>query len=456
VKKFTQALSAIALALLPAYVLSQGGISYSTGSGSGGITSGTTVVTGCGSGTVIFNLAGVASCDTDLVFSGDTLTATKILSTSLISKSTGSGTPTYFEIPTLTLATGISNSCLGNGTCAALTSGARNTVYGSGAGTTIAGTNDNTVVGNIAASGSAIGARNTFIGANAGPNVNNTGTSDNTAVGYNSCGNVTSGSSNTCIGSSSGQSISTSTSQTMLGANTQGGSGLAYSIALGDGGNVSASNQMGVGGNGKEVTDYYWSEGALPNASPATSVTHQSTPASGTDIAGTAYITAGGKATGTGAGGDRIEKTSPALTTGTTLQTLETRSLIRAKQFTLTDNTATTFAVQALGNDTGGGGTIHYCIYAADATTAGLECGSVDFAGVDVTSGAGGEVCSNPTKVGTPLQALSGSTLTVTFAATTGTDLCNIRVTADTDIVTPVSLWIKYHVINSGRTITPQ
>jgi len=123
---------------------------------------------------------------------------------------------------------------------------------------------------------------------------------------------------------------------------------------------------------------------------------------------------------------------------------------------TLADNTITTFAAQTLGNDTGGGGTLHYCVYAADATTAGLECGNVDFAGVDVTAGAGGEVCPTPTKHGTPLQALSGSTLTVTFAGSTGTDLCNIRVTADTNIATPVSLWITWSAPYSGRVLAAQ
>jgi hypothetical protein len=124
---------------------------------------------------------------------------------------------------------------------------------------------------------------------------------------------------------------------------------------------------------------------------------------------------------------------------------------------TLTDNTIATFAILNLGNDTGGGGTIHYCVYAQDATTAGLECGSIDFAGVDVTTGAGGEVCTNPVKIGTPIQALSGSTLAVTFAATTGTDLCNLRVTADTNIATPVTLNIRYTIMSqSGNLITPQ
>jgi hypothetical protein len=177
---------------------------------------------------------------------------------------------------------------------------------------------------------------------------------------------------------------------------------------------------------------------------------------SGTNVAGGHMTVAGGRGTGTAAGGNVLLQSSPSIASGTTAQTLETRQLIVAKQFGLTDNTIATFAVQTLGNDTGGGGTIQYCVYAADATTAGLECGSADFAGVDVTAGAGGEVCTNPGKIGTPLQALSGSTLTVTFAATTGTDLCNLRVTADTDIATPVELWIKYTVVNSGRTITPQ
>lgn len=123
---------------------------------------------------------------------------------------------------------------------------------------------------------------------------------------------------------------------------------------------------------------------------------------------------------------------------------------------TLTDNTVATFAISTLGNDTYSGGTVHYCIYVADATTAALECGSVDLAGVDVTAGAGGEVCTTPGKIGTPLQALSGATLAVTFAATTGTELCNWRVTADGNIATPVTFTMRYTIMTqSGQAITP-
>lgn len=175
----------------------------------------------------------------------------------------------------------------------------------------------------------------------------------------------------------------------------------------------------------------------------------------GTDIAGSNFILAGGRGTGTGASGDIILQTSPALTTGTTAQTLEERFKIIGKQFNLTDNTIATFVVETLGDDTGGGGTIHYCVRSSNATTAADECGSADFNGIDVTAGAGGEVCTI-TKVGTPAQALSGATLAVTFAGTIGTDLCSFRVTADTSVATPTSLFIKYSIVHSGRPMTAQ
>ena len=176
----------------------------------------------------------------------------------------------------------------------------------------------------------------------------------------------------------------------------------------------------------------------------------------GSNVAGGRMILAAGRGTGNATSGNNELQTAPKLASGTAAQVLETRLMVVAGQKDLTDNTVATFGVSTLGNDTFAGGTIQYCVYAADATTSGVECGAVDFAGTDVTTGAGGETCSAPTKVGTPVQALSGSTLTVTFAATTGTDLCNWRITADTNIVTPVNLYVKWNVPhNSGATFTP-
>lgn len=122
----------------------------------------------------------------------------------------------------------------------------------------------------------------------------------------------------------------------------------------------------------------------------------------------------------------------------------------------LADNTIATFDVVTLGNDVAGGGTIQYCIYAADATTAASECGSVDFSAVDVTAGAGGEVCAMG-KIGTPVQALSGATLATTFTATVGTDLCSLRITSDHNIATPVAHVIKWSLTHgNGAVHTPQ
>lgn len=394
---------------------------------------------------------------TNKTLGATTLTGTLTHSgVSEVHNSSGAGTVPYLTIPGLSLLTGVNNLCAGSGACAALTTSTQSVVIGDNAGDGASTSmTDSVFIGFNAGTGSAIGAGNTAIGARALDVTSNTSAVSNVCVGSDACDDITTGANNICVGDTGCNVLTTGGGNTMLGHGTAvGTNNLNNSIALGRGATTTASNQMVIGGNGTQVTDIYISEG-VTNAT-ALDVTINTTGGSGTDNPGAALILAGGKGTGTGAGGDLIGKTSPALATGTTLQTLETRSLIRAKQFTVADNTATTFAVQTLGNDTGGGGTIHYCVYAADATTAGLECGNIDFAGVDVTSGAGGEVCSNPTKVGTPLQALSGSTLTVTFAATTGTDLCNLRVTADTNIATPVELWIKYHVVNSGRTITPQ
>jgi len=198
--------------------------------------------------------------------------------------------------------------------------------------------------------------------------------------------------------------------------------------------------QMGLDVNGAAVTQTFKAHDGI----------------TGTDVAGANFIFAGGRGTGAGASGNVIFQTSPDLATGTTAQTLVSREVIVGKQFTYADNTIITFAVITLGNDTYAGGSIDYCIKAADATTAGQECGRGDFSAVDVTAGAGGEVCTF-TKVGTPAQALSGSTLAVTLTGTTGTDLCNLRITADTNIASPTVLKMTYRIINnSTQVITPQ
>jgi hypothetical protein len=385
----------------------------------------------------------------------------------LITNSTGAGTPNYFTVPALTALTGADNIIIGSAAAAALTTGHSNVVLGANAGDgSSTGLLQSVCVGMNACTGSNIGGPNTAVGFAAMDATTATAAVNNTAIGSNSLGALTTGTGNTGVGTSSCAAITSTANNVCVGVSANTSAGVAGGTAIGASTSVTGSagialgtgatagaNQFVIGGNTNQISDVYIGEGAT-NVTPV-DVTVQATGGSGTDIAGADMRVAGGKGTGTGAGGDLVGLTSPALTTGTTLQTLEVRAQIVAKQFALTDNTIATFATQALGNDTGGGATVDFCVKAKDATDEQMECGSVYFAGVDITAGAGGETCSTPTVVGTT-EAVSAGTLGVTFANTAGTDLCSWRVTSDTSLTT-TEHYIKFSIThNSGQVITPQ
>jgi hypothetical protein len=388
--------------------------------------------------------SGNLSDDADLTFSIDTLTATKIGSTIFIGSNTFTGANEF---------SGKTNiSGLGSGTNVEIGSTSNDANAGTG-GTSVcignscsntANAADAVVIGSLA---TAITnpLRTVVIGATA-----STGGPDNVVIGHNAV--TTFGAyDNVVIGSST--VINNVAGNVLIGKN--GTSGNNNCIGLGQDVTCDDNSAFIVGALNHPYTEGYFGEGRL-RTTPPTLVRFQATGGTGTNIAGSTFAVAGGRGTGSGRGGNLDIHTSPSLTTGTTLQTPEVRAKYVAQQFTLVDNTVATFATLTLGDDSGGGGTIHYCIKAKDATNEQMECGTVEFTGVDITAGAGGETCTAPSKVGTPSQALSSGTLTTTFAATTGTDLCNLRVTADTSL-TPTTLWIKYSVIhNSGQTITPQ
>jgi hypothetical protein len=124
----------------------------------------------------------------------------------------------------------------------------------------------------------------------------------------------------------------------------------------------------------------------------------------------------------------------------------------------LTDATATTIFVATLGNDTDSGGTVSFCVTSGDLTTTRQKtCGEFDWSAVDVTAGAGGETCT-VTLHGTPNTASSSGTLAVTADTTTGTDLCNVRVTADSslDTASAIRYSVQMHPGASAQVITPQ
>jgi len=133
------------------------------------------------------------------------------------------------------------------------------------------------------------------------------------------------------------------------------------------------------------------------------------------------------------------------------------RSYIEDSAKALTDNTATTIFVVTLGNDTDSGGTVSFCVTSGDLTTTRQKtCGEFDWSAVDVTAGAGGETCT-VTLHGTPNTASSSGTLAVTTDTTTGTDLCNVRVTADSslDTASAIRYSVQMHPGAKEQVITP-
>jgi hypothetical protein len=251
--------------------------------------------------------------------------------------------------------------------------------------------------------------------------------------------------------------IGDSASTSIQGIRIGGGGGLGWfsSITLGYAAASSAPNRFVAGSGGSPMDEVYFGKGE--SSSTATPYVISGTPALGGDTAGGDLRLRGGPSTGSGRSGNTVIQGAPSGASGSTLNADEDRFYVVSKVFDLTDNTVATFATMALGNDLGGGGTISYCVISRNATTFSQECGEVDYNGGDATAGAGGEVCPNPTKQGTPLQALSGATLTVSFTATTGTDLCNLRVTADTNVTSPTALYIAWNASNpGGRRLTAQ
>lgn len=179
----------------------------------------------------------------------------------------------------------------------------------------------------------------------------------------------------------------------------------------------------------------------------------------GTNIAGAALTLAGGRGTGSAAPGDYIEQTATPLASGTTAQTLVTRARHVAPFRALADATATTVFTVGIGNDISCGGTMFFTVEAADAANQQATSGSVNFSAADNAAGAGGEACSAAV-TGTNSSAATSGTLTVTADATTGTDLCNIRLTATGSLTETVGPRVRYSLVlnpmSSSCTVTPQ
>jgi hypothetical protein len=226
------------------------------------------------------------------------------------------------------------NTYLGN-TGASLTTGSRNSGFGSGAGNAISTGTDNTLVGSRAGELIATSSSNSIFGSAAGILIT-TGNA-NTLIGSGAGQSLSTGQQNAALGDSSLLSVTTGSNNVAIGSSAFLNGNHSSSIAIGFNSDVTANNQLVIGGddgsgNGK-ITDAYFGQSVTNDNNsgivPA-GITFHATGAVGTNIAGGAFTLAGGKATGNASGGSIIFQTSDAGASGTTLQSLTTKMTLLA------------------------------------------------------------------------------------------------------------------------------
>ena len=281
-------------------------------------------------------------------------------------------------------------------------------------------TNYNTLLAAGKTTASFTGTYHTLIGYNAGKAIttsnynnafgayaltaNTSGNGKNCAFGYYSLGSLTTAVENTAFGhislwqctndwncafgSQSGQSITTGIQNCFFGIGADGASGNThYQIAIGAYSKTGHSSTIVIGTSTAATTwttathqgvlgtadsvgyiDNWYFNGVTSASATTYNVVQNACGGSGTNIAGASQTIAGGKGTGTGAGGDVKKQTSVKGSSGTTLQTLGDRQSIVGKYTDLTESSATAFVRVNVPSNTVAGGTIIYTIQADDAT----------------------------------------------------------------------------------------
>ena len=173
----------------------------------------------------------------------------------------------------------------------------------------------------------------------------NSNADQNSAFGQKALRANTSGTFCSAFGSLAGLTNTTGSYNTYLGtqADNLTATGISSSIAIGTNAKVTASNQCVIGAAAAAsgigvVNNLYFNGVTHTSAAP---IVINSCGGSGTNNAGASFTIAGGKGTGTGAGGNIVFQTSTTLGGGTTLQTLATRLTISGGAVTTGASTAT-------------------------------------------------------------------------------------------------------------------
>jgi hypothetical protein len=277
-----------------------------------------------------------------------TVTATSTFAGSLKVLSTGAGTPVIFEVET-NASTGTGNTIAGIEAGDSITSGSNMTFFGVSAGSGAANFSGSTAVGygayqignqayDVAIGYAAInegtvGGGNTAVGSFAG--LRDLGTL-NVFVGYNAGGYIDSSTAdgNVMIGANTGPTgFGYDVDNTILIGNGAGASfAVAYDdcLAIGQSAPCVGSNTANFGSHTAPYTNFYFN-GAT--ATGTDSIVLNAAGGSGTDIAGASFTIAGGRGTGTGAGGAIRFDTANASGTGAVLNATATRMYIGQNGF---------------------------------------------------------------------------------------------------------------------------
>lgn len=290
----------------------------------------------------------------------------------------------------------------------------------------------------------------------------------NTAVGANAGAGVTSGASNTHIGRYAGNGTSTASSQCFIGYNCGYGNNIGSStwigvnhtgptatgtIVIGAGGST-----VGISGSTNEFivqgpTNWYGATGAISTSAAAYTI--NGCGGSGTDNAGAAVKMAGGKSTGTAAGGNTGFQTAFSAATGSTANTLVDRHVIVAQGKALTDASAVSLFEVALPTLQMCGGKIVATIRCTDGTDMQSFTQEIQFAAVNKGGSYTTAITVDPTDlisaVGT--KAVSAGTLTSAWTILTGTNKITIQLNADTSL-TPSGtngFVVYYEVFNHSQ-----
>ena len=390
---------AIALCLLASVSVAQVVVTPAGGGGSSTITAGTTATSGCTDGGFLYSLTSLVQCGANAINDGSTITfgggVTSTGDTVIITNNTS--TRNIFKLQdnvtaVLTVADGGNITSTGQ--------------LLSAAGTTSLPTYSFSAGGANGMSFNATGNRVIFSSANAA-----------SVAQFDDSGNFNLGSTR------------------VVGWSSVSASGNTPDALIGREG--AAILQAGADVNGAAVAQTFKAHDGI----------------TGTDIAGANLTLAGGRGTGTGAGGNRIDQTSRELATGTTAQTLQDRTVVVAKARTLTE-AATNVVLINVASGAFGGGTLEYTVQASDGTDHQARAGSINWA---VVNAAGTETCT----VSAASELLDGSILaasagTLTYAITTDTSAANgcYLVFNPVSSLTQTVLNIAYRITGNGGTTT--